>query len=81
MEHQLDAPNGGMDALVGAEVALDDLDLTTERSEVGPAAGREVVEHADVVASLEERLDEIGADEAGAAGDEDARHACFSATT
>ncbi len=39
--------------------------------EVLPAAGREVVEHVNVVAALEQSVDEIRADEAGAAGDED----------
>ena len=81
VEDDLDAADGRVHALVRAEVALDHLDVPPELCEVRPAAGREVVQHADVVASLEERLDEVRADEAGAAGDEDARHAGRSATT
>ena len=75
VEDDLDAADGRVHALVRAEVALDDLDVPSELREVRPAAGREVVEHADVVAALEQRLDEVRADEAGAAGDEDALHA------
>ena len=81
MEDDLDAAHGGVHALVRAEVALDDLDLAAERREVPAAARREVVEDADVVAALEERRDEVRADEPGAARDEGARHGAFSATT
>jgi hypothetical protein len=70
-----------MDPFVGPEVALDDLDVTPQRREVRAASGREVVEHSDIVAALEQRLDEIRADEPGAARDEDAAHEARSATT
>ena len=59
-----------MDALVRAEVAFDHLDVVEELGEVLAAAGREVVEHAHGVAAGEQRADEIRADEAGAARDE-----------
>ncbi len=59
-----------MDALVRAEVALDHLDVVEELGQVLAAAGGEVVEHAHGVASGEQRADEIRADEAGAARDE-----------
>src|SRR5207244_9942823 len=39
-----------------------------------PVAGREVVEHTDVVAALEQPADEVRADEPCAAGDEHLRH-------
>jgi UDP-glucose 4-epimerase len=45
-------------ALVRAKVALDHLDVPPERGEVPAAAGREVVEHANVVPALEQRRDE-----------------------
>jgi len=63
--HDLDAAYGGVDALVGAELSLDDLDVET--LEVRAVARREVVEHADVVAALDERIHEIRADEPRAA--------------
>ena len=81
MEDELDAPHRGVDALVRAEITFHHLDVPPERREVGAASGGEVVEDADVVAALEQRLDEVRADEACAAGDEDLRHAARSATT
>ena len=66
MEDDLDAAHGRVDALVRAQVALDELDVVLEPGEVGPAAGREVVEHADVVAAREQRADEVRADEPAA---------------
>jgi hypothetical protein len=64
----LDAARGGVHALVRAQLALDDLDV--QPLEIAPVAGGEIVEHTDVVAALDERVDEVRADEAGAAGDE-----------
>ena len=70
-----------VDALVAAQLALDDLDVAAP-VEVRAAAGREVVEHAHVVAALEQRPHEVRADEPGAAGDEHPpAHAGTSATT
>jgi len=55
------------------DVALDQAEA--RMAEVGldiPAvAGKEVVEAGDVVVLAQQELDEIGPDEAGAAGDED----------
>ena len=70
VEDDLGAANGVVHALVAAQLALDDLDV--EAGEVRAVAGREVVEHAHLVAALEQRPDEVRADEAGAAGDEHA---------
>ena len=77
VEHDLDASHRGVDALVRAEVAFDDLDLAGEVDEVRPVPGREVVEHPHAVAPVEQRADEIRADEPGATGDE--RGSCHGA--
>jgi hypothetical protein len=37
---------------------------------------RQVVEHAHAVTALEELIDEVGTEEAGAAGDEHITHGC-----
>ena len=58
--HDLDAPGCGVHALVRAQFALDDLDV--EPFEVAATSRGEVVQHADVVAALEERAHEIRAD-------------------
>jgi hypothetical protein len=71
MEDELDAAHGVVDALVRAELALDDLDVVRDVREVRPLPRGEVVEHADAVAALDERADEVRADEPAAAGDED----------
>src|SRR5690606_30885576 len=59
-----DRPGDGVGV---GDVALDDLDAGRE---VVQPAGGEVVEHHDVVAPGQEGVDEVRADEAGAAGDE-----------
>jgi hypothetical protein len=68
--------NDGVDAVersghdVGvADVALDELDVET--GEVVAAPPREVVERSDRAPALEEPRDQVRADEAAAAGDED----------
>jgi hypothetical protein len=53
-----------------ADVALDDLDVET--GEVVATSSGEVVEDADPGPTLEKPENQIGADEAAAAGDEDA---------
>ena len=68
MIDDLDAAHRRVHALVGAQLAFDDLDV--EALEIGAVPGREVVEHAHVVAALQERFGEVRADEAGAAGDQ-----------
>ena len=69
VEDELDAAGRVVHALVAPQLALDDLDVV-EPDEVAAVAGREVVEHAHLVAALEQAADEIGADEAGAPGDQ-----------
>ena len=73
VEDDLDAADGVVDALVAAQLALDDLDVVLETVEIGAVAGGEVVEHAHRVAALEQSADEVVADESGASGDEDLR--------
>ena len=54
-----------------ADVALDERRAAVERRvEVLALARGEVVEDDDLVAAVEQGVDEVGADEAGAAGDE-----------
>src|SRR5262249_21316519 len=55
------AAHGVVNALVAAQLSFDDLDL--EALEIGTVSGGEIVEHTNVVAALEERSDEIRADE------------------
>ena len=64
--------DGAGDGVRVAHVALDELGARVEV--VGPLAVRGLeqrVEHADLVALLQQRVDDVRADEAGAAGDED----------
>ena len=76
MEDDLDAANGVVDTLVAAQLALDDLDVVLDSGQVRAVAGGEVVEDADVVAALQQRMHEVAADKTGSAGDEDlATHA------
>ena len=74
---------GAADGVVHALVAMRSSPSTTSTSrpvEVRAAAGREVVEHAHLVAALEQRAHEVRADEPGAAGDE-RLHGAFTAVT
>ncbi len=64
MEDELDAADCVVHALVAAQLALDDLDVVLEPSQVGAVPGREVVEDANGVAPLEQAADEVRADEA-----------------
>ena len=79
MVDDLDPAHGGVHAFVAPELALDDLDV--EPGEVGAVPGREVVEHLDLVAAVEQRAHEVRADEAAAARYQYARQEGFSATT
>jgi hypothetical protein len=54
------------DALDGAV----DPRVLPHRAQVGDAAGREIVEHADLVTARQERLREVRSNEAGSARDE-----------
>ena len=71
MEDELDSPRRRVDALVAPQLALHELDLVLDVGQVVAVAGREVVEHAHLVAALEQAPDEVRADESRAAGDED----------
>jgi hypothetical protein len=70
VEDHVDAADGGVHALVRTEIALDQVDVVLQLREIGATPGREVVEDANVVAALEQRANQVGADEAAAAGDE-----------
>ncbi len=78
MEDDLRAAHGVVNALVAPQLAFDDAHV--EAGEVLAPAGREVVEHAHLVAPLDEGAHEVRADEPAAARDEDAA-AHRSATT
>ena len=65
MEHDLGATDGVVHALVAPKLTLDDLHV--QPVDVRPQPGREVVEDADVVTTLDERIHEIRADEPGPA--------------
>ena len=70
MEDGADAARGALDHATVPDVAADHLEpspgLARER-QVGAAARREIVEHADARAVRQESLDEVGADEPRAA--------------
>ena len=70
MEHDLGPANGVVHAFVAPELPFDDLDVMLEAGEIPPAARREVVEHADLVASCEEGADQVRADEPAASCDQ-----------
>ena len=71
MEDDLDSSYGVVNPLVAPELALDEVDVPIEPGQIGAVAGREVVEHAHLVAPREEGANDVRADEAGSAGDED----------
>jgi len=50
--------HGAADALVGAKIALDDLDLARDVGEVRAMTGREVVEDPDLVTLAQEAVGE-----------------------
>src|SRR5205814_2106042 len=68
VEDDVAAAYSCVNALVAAQLPLDDLDV--DALEVGAAPGGEVVEDADVVPTLEQRTHEVRSDEAAAPGDE-----------
>ena len=70
MIDDLGAAHGVVHPLVAAQLPLDDLDVGEQIRQVGAVAGGEVVEDADVFAALDERANEIRADETTAARDE-----------
>jgi hypothetical protein len=64
----------GVDELRVGDRALDHRQALVRREAVAPR-GRVVVDHDDLVAVGEQPVGQVGADEAGAAGDQDLGHA------
>ncbi len=84
MEDPIDALERRGDVVVAAEVADHQLRRGVEvlRRPAGRMGERvEVVEDPHLLPAGEQRVDEMGADEAGAAGDEDAAHQIVSSRT
>ncbi len=73
--HLVDAAHGGLDRGRVADVAADELDVALDAGEPPQRAAGIVVEHAHGVAAPQQRLDQRRADEAAAAGHQDAPRA------
>ena len=73
--HLVDASRRGVDRGRVADVAADEFDVALDVGEPTQRAARIVVEHAHRLAAPHQRLDQGRADEAGAAGDQDAPRA------
>jgi hypothetical protein len=69
--HLVHALRGARHRVGVADVAADELDVVLNLGQPARAAARIVVEHAHARARFDQRLDQAGADEAAAAGDED----------
>ena len=69
VQHVVDARDGASRDVEVGEVALEELDARDVR-EVAALAGDQAVDDADALAAADELFREVGADEAGAAGDE-----------
>jgi hypothetical protein len=76
VEHHVDAVDGGLRDGRVLQVALEELDRGAVEPRVRPVAGREVVDHAHAQAAGDEVADDVGADEAGPAGDEEHEVVC-----
>ena len=72
VEHQLDPLDLPLDQGGVEDRAVHQPDAVEAVIEVGDPAGGQVVEHADLVAGVAQRVDEMRPDVAGAAGDENA---------
>jgi hypothetical protein len=70
VQHVAHALHRPTDCVGMADVALDQLDLVEPGCQVLALAGGKVVQHAHPLALLHEPFDDVGADKAGAAGDE-----------
>ena len=79
MEDQVAPSDRAVDALVTAQITLDELDVARVH-EVLAMPGREVVQDPDPVAALHQRIDKIGPDESGAARDKHRCARCHSVT-
>ena len=75
MKNIFGSVNGFPAVLDIADVADDhpELPVADEGNKIGHLPGREIIEHRDLVALGKQRFHEVGADEAGAAGDQDFR--------
>ena len=74
MKHIVHAPHGFLHQFLIGDGALNE--RAVEPVEVVAIAGAEVVEHADFLRDALVMLDDVGTDEAGAAGDEDFHVVC-----
>tara|TARA_Y100000588_G_scaffold145392_1_gene159255 strand:+ start:276 stop:686 length:411 start_codon:yes stop_codon:yes gene_type:complete len=74
MEHIVGAIHGSTHFLETAQVPLDDLDAICEGLDVLLFARGEVVEDADLLTALKQRLHQMGADETGTSSDYVERH-------
>ena len=57
------------------QVGFDEIDLLANLPQVFQPPGREIIEHAHLQAALDQRIDQMRADETCSAGDEDFTHA------
>ena len=74
MEDDVDAAHRRRDGIRVAHVAVHELDVVDHVVQVHGPAGGQIVERPDAVAAIPQRVDEVGADEPGSAGDD--REAC-----
>jgi len=70
MEHTTHALHRPATDLEPHRVAPNESDPIAHRTQMLALAGRQVVEHGDLRASAHKALDDMGADESGAAGNE-----------
>ena len=68
-----DVVHGSVDVDVVGDIVLDELEVGIPRQvrDVGDVAREQVVDADDRVAALQQRLGQVGTDEAGCAGDDD----------
>ena len=70
MEDHVTARDRVVDALVALDVALHQIDVSLEMEEVLSPSRGEVIQDANVMAIMEERLGDVGSDEPAATGHE-----------
>src|SRR5438093_4524180 len=71
MHDEATAPDGRMGSFVALNVSFDQLNLAGQGGNVLPAPRREVAETPHVISRAEKALDQMRADEARPAGDQD----------
>jgi hypothetical protein len=69
MEDHLDALHGLLNGVEIGDIALDDIDAARDLVEIRGIARAEVIQHANAIAALQERIDEMRANETCAARD------------